>query len=149
MLFPTHLVAAYGLGQRWDLDPVLVVAGAALPDLIDKTAGMAGVVPLYQSIGHSLFTVLGISVTAFVRRKWTPLLVGWTSHLALDAVHMVVNGRPADVLFLVWPVVEHRPAVHLPPIEFFVYYLGTPSFYLELLVWIGVGYSLLSDDGGG
>ena len=148
MLFPTHLVAAYGIGKRWGLNPPLLVAGAALPDLIDKTAGMTGLISLYQSIGHSIFALLGLSFVAVVRKNWTPLLVGWASHLALDAIHMVANGRPADVLFLAWPVVEHRPAVHLPPVEFFVHYLGTPSFYLEIPIWIGVGYTLLSDDDG-
>lgn len=145
MLFPTHLVAAYGIGKRWHRAPLLVVAGAALPDLIDKTAGMAGVISLYQSFGHSLITVLGLSAVVFVRREWTPLLVGWASHLALDALHMILNGRPADVRFLAWPVIEHRPAVDLPPLEFFVHYVGTPSFYVEIPIWIGVGYLLLSD----
>lgn len=148
MLFPTHLVAAYGIGKRWNLSPRLAVAGAALPDLIDKTAGMAGLISLYQSIGHSLFTILGLSILVYDRKEWTPLLVGWASHLALDLFHMTINGRPADVLFLAWPVVEHRPAVHLPPLEFFVHYLGTPSFYVEILIWIGVGYALLSDGDG-
>lgn len=144
MLFPTHLVAAYGIGKRWSRSPFLVVAGAALPDLIDKTAAMAGVLPLYQSVGHSLVTVLGLSVLAARRGAWRPLLVGWASHLALDALHMVVNGRPADVQFLAWPLLRHRPAVNLPPLEFFAHYVGTPSFYLEVPIWIAVGYSLLA-----
>lgn len=147
MLFPTHLVAAYALGKRWDHSPALMVAGAALPDLIDKTAGVAGIISLYQSVGHSAFTLLGIAAVVAVRREWTPLALGWASHLALDAIHMVVNGRPADVLFLAWPAVVHRPAVDLPPLAFFEHYIGTPSFYLEILIWLVVGYSVLADRG--
>lgn len=142
MLFPTHLVAAYVLGERWDLSTPLVVAGAALPDVVDKPLAMAGVTPQYQTVGHSLLALCGALVVVFVRREWTPFWVGWASHLSLDAVHMLLNGRLGDLRFLFWPVVEHRPAVDLPPVEFFVFYLGTPSFYAEFLVWAAFGYVL-------
>ncbi len=142
MLFPTHLAAAYVLGERWDLSLPLVVAGAALPDLIDKPAAMLGLVDLYQSAGHSLVVLVAGFVVVFVRRAWTPLWLGIASHLLLDAVHMLLNGRPADLLFLAWPALEHVPAVDLPPIEFFLYYLGTRSFYAEFVVWGAVAVML-------
>jgi hypothetical protein len=146
LLFPTHLAAAYVLGERWDLSVPLLVAGAALPDLIDKPAATLGIVDLYQTAGHSLLVLVMGFVVVFVRRAWTPFWLGWASHLALDAVHMLLNGRPADVLFLTWPLIEHVPAVDLPPIEFAVHYLGTPSFYAEFVVWGALAALLLRRD---
>jgi hypothetical protein len=148
MLFPTHLAAAYVLGRRWELSVPLVVAGAALPDLVDKPAAMVGLVDLYQSAGHSLLALVVGFAVVFSCRAWTPFWLGWASHLLLDAFHMLLNGRPEDVLFLVWPAIEHTPAVDLPPLDFFVYYLGTPSFYVEFVVWGLVAYVLVADGDG-
>jgi hypothetical protein len=145
MLFPTHLVAASVLGRRWDLSVPPLVAGAALPDLVDKPAAMLGLVDLYQTAGHSLFLLVVGFAAVFVRRAWTPFWLGWASHLLLDAVHMLLNGRPMDLLFLAWPAIEHTPAVDLPPLEFFVQYLGTPSFYAEFVVWGLLAYVLVDD----
>jgi len=147
MLFPTHLAAAYVLGRRWHLPLIPVVAGAALPDLVDKPAAMVGLVDLYQTAGHSLLLLVAGFVVVFVRRSWTPFWLGWASHLTLDAAHMLLNGRPADLRFLAWPVVEHVPAVDLPPVAFFLSYLGTPSFYVEFVVWGLLATVLVADDG--
>ena len=106
---------------------------------------MIGLVDLYQTAGHSLLLLVVGFAVVFVRRAWTPVWIGWASHLLLDAVHMLLNGRPDDVLFLAWPAVEHTPAVDLPPIEFFVHYLGTPSFYAEFVVWGLLAYVLVAD----
>ena len=145
MLFPTHLAAAYVVGTRWNLPPLPLVAGAAAPDLVDKPAAMIGITDLYQSAGHSLsLLVVGFAVV-FVRRAWTPFWLGWASHLLLDAFHMLVNGRPDDVRFLGWPALRHTPAVDLPPVAFFLHYVGTPSFYLEFVVWGVLVYGLVTD----
>lgn len=149
MLFPTHLVTAYALGRRWDLPPYWVVAGAALPDLLDKPMAIAGVTDLYHSVGHSLLALAAFTVLVAVRREEPAVSVwiGWASHLCLDAVHVILNGRPDDVRFLAWPVVVHTPAVDLPPVAFAVHYLGTPSFYVEVVLWIAVVFLLLADRG--
>lgn len=136
MLFPTHLVAGYLLARRWDLPPYWAVAGAALPDVVDKPLAMAGIFDLYHSVGHSLFVLVGGLVVFALGRAAVAVWLGWASHLALDAVHMAVNGRPEDVRFLAWPLLEHTPAVTLPPVEFAVHYLGTPSFYVEVVIWL-------------
>jgi len=146
MLFPTHLAAAYVLGRRWTLPTLPLVAGAALPDLVDKPMAMVGVVDLYQSAGHSLPLLVVGFLAIYVRREWTPFWLGWASHLLLDAAHMLLNGRADDVLFLAWPAIEHTPAVNLPPIAFFVHYLGTPSFYAEFVVWGLLVSVLVADD---
>lgn len=145
MLFPTHLVAAFLLGRQWQLSLPLVVLGAAIPDVVDKPAAMLGVFELFHSVGHSSLTVVALAVVVVRVRRLLPLWVGWCSHLALDALHMVVNGRPADVQFLAWPLVRHTPAVNLPPLDFAVAYVGTPSFYLEVVVWVVFGSVLLAD----
>lgn len=143
MLFPTHLVAAYVIGRQRGLSLPLVVAGAALPDLIDKPAATLGVFDLFHSVGHSLLALVSLGVVAFAWRSLAPLWVGWASHLALDALHMLVNGRHADVQFLAWPFIKHTPAVNLPPLDFLFVYVGTPSFFLEFLIWGAFAYVLL------
>ncbi|MFB6233744.1 MAG: metal-dependent hydrolase [Haloarculaceae archaeon] len=145
MLFPTHLVAGFLLTTRWRLSPYWGLAGAALPDVVDKPIAMTGVYGLYHSVGHSavvfgLVTLLAVGVAATgrgrgVRRTGLAVWLGWGSHLLLDTVHMPLNGRPDDVRFLAWPLLEHAPAVRLPPVEFAVHYVGTPAFVAELLIW--------------
>lgn len=103
MLFPTHLAAGYLLGRGARLAPAWVVAGAALPDALDKPLAMVGVTGLYHSVGHALLFALPL-VAAWAldrdrRARWGALAVGCASHLALDALHVVVNGRPTERSF--------------------------------------------------
>jgi hypothetical protein len=153
VLFPTHLAAGYVTGRWTRLPAWPVVLGAALPDALDKPLGILGVTDLFHSVGHSALSVGavgGLALVAYVAREGrsarsdadaghagllAALWLGWAGHLALDALHMVVNGRPADVRFLLWPAVRHVPAVNLPPGSFAAYYVGTPSFFLEGVVW--------------
>lgn len=156
VLFPTHLVAAVGLGvgarlvaRPWSASsatapqPVLSIGwlgvGAALPDLIDKPLGMAGVTELFHSIGHSAALLPAAIVFGLASRRGVAVAVGWGSHLLLDAVHVVVNGRPTDALFLGWPAVVPPDPPAIPPGEFVWVYLGSPSFSLEVLLWLAVG----------
>ena len=147
MLFPTHLVAAWLLSGVVRLSPLWLVVGAALPDVIDKPLGLLGMTALFHSVGHSgLFVVVLIPV-ALSGRAGLAVATGWVSHLAVDAVHVIVNGRPADALFLFWPVVSRPDPLAIPPGSFFWYYVGTRSFYLELLIW-GVVLVVLARAGG-
>lgn len=166
MLFPTHLLAGYVLGHvlsgdrradgvrlaDWRHRSVwLGVFGAALPDLLDKPLAMVGVTELFHSAGHSLVGLASFGVVGLVglalgvgqSRSWAVCWVAWASHLALDALHMVVNGRPVDALFLLWPAVEHTPEVTLPPGQFAPFYVGTPAFLLEVLCWLAVGAAIV------
>lgn len=147
MLFPTHLAGAYLVGKRRNLPVYWVVAGAALPDVVDKPLAMGGLFELYHTIGHSLPFLLALSAVILVGDKGVAFWGGWASHLFFDAFHMIVNGRPADVLFLVWPFIRHEPAVQLEPVAFLFYYLGTPSFFVEILIWIAAVYLFVRGTG--
>ena len=139
--------ARFGRGHRPTAAATLAGAvGSQAPDLVDKPLAMLGLVDLYQTAGHSLPVLVVGFVAIFVRREWTPFWLGWASHLLLDAFHMLLNGRPQDLLFLAWPAVEHTPAVDLPPIAFFLQYRWTPSFYVEFVVWGLLASVLVADD---
>jgi hypothetical protein len=136
VLFPTHLVAGALLGTATRLSAAWLVVGAALPDLLDKPLASLGVTPLYHSVGHSaLFAVVLVPLAA-VSRPGAAVAVGWASHLLLDAVHVVVNGRPLDALFLAWPVAVPPDPLALAPVPFAMQYLWSPSFFLEIGIWL-------------
>ncbi|MFT4880726.1 MAG: hypothetical protein ACI9CA_001210 [Natronomonas sp.] len=140
MLFPTHVIAGYVLGHRLRLPALPAAAGAALPDIVDKPPAMLGLLDLYHSVGHSALVFLPVLVAGLVvspGRAWIAVCVGWVAHLALDATHMLVNGRPADTAFLLWPAVIHYPDIEFGPLEFFAFYIGSPSFFIEMVVWVG------------
>ncbi|MFC7057814.1 metal-dependent hydrolase [Halovenus salina] len=106
MLFPTHLAAAGLLSRLIGRSPLWLVVGAAVPDVVDKPLGTVGVTALFHSVGHSALLAVVMVPIALSGRRGLAVAIGWASHLALDAGHVVVNGRPADALFLCWPVVE-------------------------------------------
>lgn len=146
MLFPTHLVIAVGVG-RSRFSTAWVVAGAALPDLVDKPLAMLGAVPTYHSVAHSALVALGVAVPLLlVRRHGGPtgvgrvaaVALGWGSHLLADAAHITINGRPENTVFLLWPVISEWDSIDAAPGTFAVQYVGTPSFYVELVIWAGV-----------
>ena len=143
MYFPTHLAAATLLGRWSRLSVPWLLAGAALPDLVDKPLALLGVVDLYHTVGHTaLLAPLTVTV-AFASPTGRALAAGWASHLFLDALHVVINGRPGDALFLGWPLVVPPDPLAIPPGEFFVYYLWSPSFVLECVFWGVLGVVLL------
>lgn len=138
MLFPTHLLVAALAGRLSGLSPVWLVAGAALPDVVDKPLASAGVFELFHSVGHSGLLVVLFVPVALTGRAGLAVALGWASHLVLDALHIVVNGRSSDALFLFWPLAVPPNPLKIPPGDFFLYYLWTPSFLLELTLWIVV-----------
>jgi len=145
MLFPTHLLAAAVLGWASRLSPLWLVVGTALPDVIDKPLATLGVVDLYHSVGHSALLLVVAVPVALAGRAGLALAVGWALHLLLDAVHVVLNGRPGDAVFLAWPLAVPADPLALPPGSFFVYYLGSPSFYLEAAFWLAVSVAVGRD----
>lgn len=144
MLFPTHLVAAALLGRVTRLSTPWLVVGAALPDLLDKPLGLLGVVDLFHSVGHSGLLAIVMVPVALSGRAGVAVAVGWASHLFLDAFHVVVNGRAADALFLGWPLTNQPDPLAIPPGSFVWYYLGTPSFYVDVILWVALAAVLAS-----
>jgi len=149
MLFPTHLLSAAVLGRVSRLSPLWLVVGTALPDVVDKPLATAGITELYHSVGHSALLLVVAVPVALAGRAGLALAVGWGLHLVLDAVHVVLNGRPADALFLVWPLAVPADPLALPPGSFVLYYVGSPSFYLEAAFWLAVVGTALFEWRGG
>lgn len=147
MLFPTHLIAGYVLGYGLRLPPIPAAIGAALPDLIDKPLAMLGLVEIYHSVGHSALVLVALLPITLLSRAWIAVWLGWASHLVLDVIHVVVNGRPEDAVFLLWPVVVRESSLGLGPTEFFFYYLWSHSFFIELPIWIAFGYVVWQEYG--
>jgi hypothetical protein len=145
VLFPTHLVAAVLLSRVTRLSPWWLVVGAALPDVVDKPLGLLGVVDLYHSVGHSALLVVLMVPIALSGRAGLATAVGWASHLLLDVLHVVVNGRPGDAVFLGWPLTVPSEPLAIPPGSFVWYYLGTPSFYLDVLLWVALAAVVVSE----
>jgi hypothetical protein len=135
VLFPTHLVPAVLLSRVTRLSPRWLVVGAALPDVVDKPLGLLGVVDLFHSVGHSGLLLVLVGPIALSGRAGLAVAVGWVSHLLLDVLHVVVNGRAGDAVFLGWPLTVSPDPLAIPPGAFVWYYLGTPSFYLDVLLW--------------
>lgn len=145
MLFPTHLLVAAILGRLSTLSIPWLVVGAAVPDLVDKSLGLVGIVDLYHTVGHSVLLLVVAVPIALYHSTGRAAAVGWGSHLAFDTVHMVINGRPADVLSLGWPVTTPPDPLALPPIPFLFHYIGSPSFFLEIALWLVAAVIVLSD----
>lgn len=139
MLFATHLLAVAVLAKARRLPVFAAVLGTALPDLIDKPLATSGVVELFHTVGHTaLLFPLALAV-ALTGRRGVAIAMGWALHLFMDALHIVINGRPTDALFLFWPLVVPPTPLAIPPGEFFWYYLWSPSFFLEVVIWAAVG----------
>jgi hypothetical protein len=117
--------------------------GAAIPDIVDKPLGMVGLTTLFHSIGHSVLLAVVLGPVVLLGRAGLAVATGWASHLTLDAVHVIINGRPADALFLCWPMVRPPDPLAIPPGSFVWYYLGSRSFYLEVLIWGVLAVSLV------
>ena len=149
MLFPTHVLAGYLLGRRWTGLPVWVACGATVPDLIDKPLGAVGATELYHSVGHSGLTVLAVAgvwlLLSAVGEAYTRALavgVGWGSHVLLDVLGIAINGRPENWVMLLWPVRTKPNPSGLDPVAFYFEYLWSPSFYIEVGIWLAGAYLL-------
>ncbi len=148
MLFPTHLLAGYLVGRRFSRFPAWALAGAALPDLVDKPLGAIGATALYQSVGHSALALLGVGSVAVLAGggalggRRLAVGIGWASHLGLDVLGIALNGRPENWVSLLWPVLEKPNPLGLDPVSFYAEYLWSWSFYAEIAVWAVGAYVL-------
>lgn len=144
MLFVTHLLVATVLARARGLPVLMTVVGTALPDLIDKPLASSGVVELFHTVGHTALLFPLAVVIALTGRHGMALALGWALHLLMDTLHIVINGRPTDALFLFWPLVVPPTPLAIPPGEFLWYYLWSPSFFLEVALWVIVSGSTVT-----
>jgi|APHM01.1.fsa_nt_gi Predicted membrane-bound metal-dependent hydrolase (DUF457). len=153
MLFVTHLAGGYLTGKLTGYPSVYVVLGAALPDVIDKPLGVAGIAPYYHTVGHSLLTLVPVLVLAILlgARALTAVAIGALSHVALDAAHVTVNRGGEQFLFVFYPV-------SVPPTQpritdgsvsflsaFWSNYVGTPAFYAGVCLCVAAALVYLRD----
>jgi len=138
MIFVTHLLIGAVI-DRIKRGPIgWALIGSALPDLIDKPLAMAGVFDVYHSIGHSFISVICLGSIVVVAKYGRLIFLGWSSHIALDLFQIAINGRFTDLLFIFWPWLQSPSPLALPPGAFVFYYLGSPGFFLEIVLWVGI-----------
>lgn len=139
------------------LATVIVLVASQLPDLIDKPLSWhLGILPNGRSLAHSLVTGLFLLAIVVVvlralgvrRRVLTPLAIGFLSHPLTDAVGPILDGEPAFLAYLAWPIlpaIEYDGpasvigifATHDPLAPMFLFQLGLVA--LAVGAWWGDG----------
>lgn len=119
------------------------LAGAVVPDLVDKPLAALGVVPVTHSLGHSvvvLALVAGVVVAHRRVRGAAPFVVGWAGHVAAD----LVVAYPTFLVNYGWPLLAPRPTPDDPIVAYWLEYAIGPLGVLEgtlivagLLAWRG------------
>jgi len=128
-----HLAIAVLLAYGWgytDRALALCLAGAVVPDLIDKPLLAAGVVPVSHSVGHSALVVTGLAVAVLALprlRPAAPLVVGWAGHVGAD----LIVAYPKFVMNYAWPILEVRPTPDDPFVAYWLEYAAGPLGFLE------------------
>lgn len=108
----------------------LCLAGAVLPDLIDKPLVAAGVVPVAHSVGHSVVVVglgAGVVLARPRLRGATPLVVGWIGHVGAD----LVVAYPRFLVNYAWPLLTPRPTPDDPLVAYWLEYALGPLGVVE------------------
>lgn len=110
------------------------LAGAMLPDLIDKPLAAAGLVEVAHTAGHSVVVLAAAGGVLALRPGWPPagraLWAGWTGHVGAD----LVVAYPRFVINYAWPLLEARPTPDVPVVAYWVEYALGPLGALELVL---------------
>jgi hypothetical protein len=131
-----HLAVSFLLGRARAYTGrsfALCLAGAFLPDLVDKPLVALGVTPVAHSVGHSVFLVaLGAAVvpTWSRLRGATPLVVGWAGHVAAD----LIVAYPTFLVNYGWPLLEPRPTPDEGFVAYWLAYAASPVGAVEAAV---------------
>lgn len=158
-----HLAVGYLcyslLTRAWTRTPpdwtgaLALAVGTQFPDLIDKPlAWELGVLPSGNTLAHSLFTALPLSVLVLVLAKRLGALhigaafaVGYLLHLPGDMLYPVLYGDGLWVDFLLWPLVPAQAgqvsgfiSEFQRLIERTVRFLSSPSGQLYLTLEAGL-----------
>jgi len=125
---------------------VAVIAGALLPDLVDKPLAWGmGVLPAGRSLGHSLITasiVIAVLLPVAVRygrtKEGVALSVGWLSHISADAyTEILAHGSTSSVFWPLPPRQVWSGGVWVPPQ--YAYEVNWSLLGIAFLVWLYEG----------
>ena len=128
LLFPTHAAVGYLAGTHSRYPVAAVVAGAILPDLVDRPLLWLGLAGHSHTVGHSLLVALPVSATLawLVGPRGASLGLGWLSHLAGDVVNVATTAGPARApTFVLFPLVDPVGGQRLPTVAFSVPFIST------------------------
>jgi|APHM01.1.fsa_nt_gi hypothetical protein len=143
MLFPTHLLVVVPLVFETGLPALMLLAGSALPDIIDKSLPALGLTETYHSIAHSIFTVAFLTVAGSVYKPLFAFSLAYSIHVLLDVIQVEINEPSGNWMFVFWPVRFPENPLKLPPVKFLKHYIGTKAFYLEIFLWLATGVYLI------
>ncbi len=135
-----HLAVSVLLSRPFDPNRralALCLAGAVVPDLVDKPLFALELVPVAHTIGHSVLTVALFALVAARYRPLAPLVVGWAGHVAAD----LVVAYPAFLVNYAWPLLEPRPT---PDDAFLAYWLEYAASGLGALEAVLVAAALVA-----
>jgi hypothetical protein len=93
MLYFAHIGFTVFIASMLYLPVIFAVAGALLPDIIDKGGNAIGLIPCGRYFGHSIFFPLTLGfLTYIITRKWKltlAIFVGSFGHLLLDSFYFL------------------------------------------------------------
>lgn len=150
MLFPTHAAVAYLLYRILPFDRLnpptgrttgILLAGALLPDVIDKTLAFSlGTLPTRNILHSLLFAALVVSAGIYIAHRTdstvpvVAFLIGYLSHIAADVMDswFIPN---ESLAFLFWPITGYH---HMDAAELMSLLTLTPYTILQaLLILLG------------
>lgn len=111
MMFPAHLAMGYLIGAYSRYPIPYLVAGSALPDLVDRPLYWLGLTPLPHTVGHSLVVAVPASVVLvyLFDQRGSAFAIGWLGHIATDILNILTTQGPAIAPFYgLYPI--SRPA---------------------------------------
>ncbi|ESS05283.1 MAG: putative membrane-bound metal-dependent hydrolase (DUF457) [uncultured archaeon A07HB70] len=137
-----HLAAAVIASDYLDYDrraTALCLAGAVVPDLVDKTAWRLGLAETGHTLAHSVFTVAAVAVIVTAvdaARPLRPVFPGYAAHVVAD----VGVAYPRFVVNYAWPVLEQQPTPDVSPVGYWVRYaVSAPGVAEAAIVVAGIG----------
>ncbi|ELY98845.1 membrane-bound metal-dependent hydrolase [Natrialba chahannaoensis JCM 10990] len=151
----------YALYTRWrtgriptETAALVAIAGAALPDLLDKPIWLAGLVDVGRTIGHSLLFAIPVVAAVWLLSRvrgqqalGIAFAIGYGSHIATDIPWHVLSGDLHELGFLLWPLTPMpeytgtKPLGTVPALE-----ITVTTLWLEAVILVA-GIALWRADG--
>ena len=128
-----HLSLAFLAGSLLEYDRrtiAVCLAGAMVPDLIDKPLFWAGVFDISHAVGHSVVTlgVIAAAVTVISSlRVLAPAVLGYATHILAD----LFVAYPKFLINYAWPLLPQRPPPDGPALDYWLAYAGSGPGVVE------------------